>query len=76
MPIPYARRVQRHVLVLSVSGASTGNSCSGPGKSNNHRNLDRTPLTRSGATPVHLSTPAYSDLLLDSLARAFAARKI
>ena len=72
----YARRVQRHVLVLSFSGACTGDPCSGFGAYGNHRNLDCTLFTRSGAALVNISPPAHSDLLLVHWSRALAARKI
>jgi hypothetical protein len=71
----YARRVQRHVLVLSFSGASTGNPCSGFGAYGNHGHLDCTLFTRSGAAPVNISPPAHSDLLLVHWSRALATRK-
>jgi hypothetical protein len=70
----YARRVQRHVLVLSLSGATTGNPCSGFGAYGNHRNLDCTLFTRSGAAPVNISPPAHSDLLLVFIGPALLQR--
>ena len=54
----YARRMHRHVLVLSTSRASIGHACSHSGEYGNHRNLDRAFFNGSSAVPGNISAPA------------------